>query len=108
MYLFQLKYHSVLQEFNLFAQILSDLGQTIIIKQQENVLGIIGFVLSLIPLTYGGGILLWSIALILSFIALFKRPRGFAIAGFVISLVCLAFYLLALFGIALFWLSLFD
>lgn len=83
-------------------------GQTIIIKQQENVLGIIGFVLSLIPLTYGGGILLWSIALILSFIALFKRPRGFAIAGFVISLVCLAFYLLALFGIALFWLSLFD
>ena len=83
-------------------------GQTIIIKQQENVLGIIGFVLSLIPLTYGGGLLLWSIALILSFIALFKRPRGFAIAGFIISLVCLAFYLLALFGIALFWLSLFD
>ena len=41
-------------------------GQTIIIKQQENVLGIIGFVLSLIPLTYGGGILIWSIALILS------------------------------------------
>ena len=77
-------------------------GQTIIIKQREkpsNVLGIIGFVLSLIPLTYGGGILIWSIALILSFIALFKRPRGFAIAGFVISLVCLAFYILALFGI---------
>ena len=83
-------------------------GQTIFSQQQENVLGIIGFVLSLIPLTYGGGILLWSIALLLSFIALFKRPRGFAIAGFVISLVCLAFYLLALFGIALFWLSLFD
>lgn len=83
-------------------------GQSIFSQQQENVLGIIGFVLSLIPLTYGGGILLWSIALILSFIALFKRPRGFAIAGFVISLVCLAFYLLALFGIALFWLSLFD
>ena len=83
-------------------------GQTIFSQQQENVLGIIGFVLSIIPLTYGGGILLWSIALILSFIALFKRPRGFAIAGFVISLVCLAFYLLALFGIALFWLSLFD
>ena len=83
-------------------------GQTIFSQQQENVLGIIGFVLSLLPLTYGGGILLWSIALILSFIALFKRPRGFAIAGFIISLVCLAFYLLALFGIALFWLSLFD
>ena len=83
-------------------------GQTIFSQQQENVLGIIGFVLSLIPLTYGGGILLWSIALILSFIALFKRPRGFAIAGFVISLVCLAFYILALFGIALFWLSLFN
>ena len=83
-------------------------GQSIFSQQQENVLGIIGFVLSLIPLTYGGGILLSSIALILSFIALFKRPRGFAIAGFVISLVCLAFYLLALFGIALFWLSLFD
>ena len=83
-------------------------GQSIFSQQQENVLGIIGFVLSLIPLTYGGGILLWSIALILSFIALFKRPRGFAIAGFVISLVCLAFYILALFGIALFWLSLFN
>ena len=83
-------------------------GQTIFSQQQENVLGIIGFVLSLLPLTYGGGILLWSIALILSFIALFKRPRGFAIAGFVISLVCLAFYILALFGIALFWLSLFN
>ena len=83
-------------------------GQSIFSQQQENVLGIIGFVLSLIPLTYGGGLLLWSIALILSFIALFKRPRGFAIAAFIISLVCLAFYLLALFGIALFWLSLFD
>lgn len=50
-----------------------------------NILGIIGFITSILGLVTCG--LLAPVGLILSGIALFKAPRGFAIAGTVISLI---------------------
>lgn len=69
-------------------------AQTIIIKQEEkksNGLGTAGFVLALIGLIFGWvpglGWITWILGLIFSFIAIFKKPRGLAIAGLVISLL---------------------
>ena len=69
----------------------------IIPKEEHNTLGLISFILAMVGLFgfvitgwLGIGlvcIILWPITLILSFIALFKSPRGFAIAAFVISLL---------------------
>ncbi len=67
---------------------------TIIIQQPKNNsngIGMAGFVLSLIALFLGWipiiGWILWVLGLVLSFVGLFSRPRGFAIAGLVISLI---------------------
>jgi len=54
----------------------------------SNVLGIVGFILALTCL-------LSPIGLIVSIIALFKRPRGFAIAGTIVGLVLSSVLLLA-------------
>ena len=71
-------------------------GQTIIINQQSqqaNGVGTAGFVLALIAIFLGWvpvlGWILWVLGLILSFVGVFKKPRGLAIAGLVISLICL-------------------
>lgn len=68
---------------------------TIIIKQENsgsNVLGIIGFIFALLALLLCWipflNWILWLPGIILSFVGLFSRPKGLAIAGFVIS--CLA------------------
>jgi hypothetical protein len=53
--------------------------------QPSNGLGIAGFITSLVGLITCG--LLCPIGLLLSLIAIFKRPRGFAIAGLIIGLV---------------------
>lgn len=70
------------------------LGQTIIINQPEsksNGIGTAGFVLSLIALFVGWipiiGWLIWVLGAILSFIGVFKAPKGLAIAGLVISFI---------------------
>lgn len=52
-------------------------------RTSSNGLGIAGFILSLGGLLTGG--LLSPIGLILSFVAVFRAPRGFAIAGLIIS-----------------------
>lgn len=69
-------------------------GQTIIINQIErksNGIGVAGFVLALIALFLGWvpilGWILWFLGILLSFIGIFKEPRGLAIAGLVISLI---------------------
>ncbi|HEY4328640.1 MAG TPA: type II secretion system protein GspG [Phycisphaerae bacterium] len=49
----------------------------------SNGLGVAGFIVSLVAIPTGG--ILSPIALFLSFIALFRRPRGFAFAGFVLG-----------------------
>jgi hypothetical protein len=69
-------------------------GQTIIINQpsqNSNGLGIAGFICSLLTLFLGWipvfGWILWVLGLIFSLIGIFKSPKGFAVAGLVISLI---------------------
>jgi hypothetical protein len=52
---------------------------------RTNGLGVAGFIVSLLGIFSVG--LLSPIALFLSFIALFRRPRGFAFAGFILGLI---------------------
>jgi len=70
-------------------------GQTIIVNQtpqsQSNGVGTAGFVLALIALFLswvpGVGWFMWFLGLLLSFIGMFKSPRGLAVTGFIISLI---------------------
>ena len=69
-------------------------GQTVIInqvKQESNGVGTGGFVLALLTVFLGWipvlGWILWGLGLILSFVGVFKNPKGLAIAGLVISLI---------------------
>jgi len=59
--------------------------------KKSNGLGIAGFVLALIAVCLFWipvlNWILWIVGLLLSLIAVFKAPRGFAIAGLVISLI---------------------
>lgn len=82
----------------------SNSGQTIIVNQQEkksNGVGTAGFVLALIALFLGWvpvlGWIIWVLGLILSFVGVFKAPKGMAIAGLVISLIGIIL-LLTVFG----------
>ncbi len=82
----------------------SNSGQTIIVNQQEkksNGVGTAGFVLALIAIFLGWvpvlGWIIWVLGLILSFVGVFKTPKGMAIAGLVISLIGIIL-LLTVFG----------
>ena len=73
--------------------------KTIIVERRKsNGLGIAGFILSLIGLLSGLvnliSIVSIVLGLILSFFGLFSKPKGFAIAGFIISIICLALIIL--------------
>lgn len=79
-------------------------GQTIIINQptgQTNGMGITGFVLAIIALFLGWipvlGWIIWLLGLIFSVVGVFKKPKGLAIAGIVISLIGV-FFLLVVFS----------
>ena len=50
------------------------------------VLSILGLVLCWVPIA---NVILWFLGFLFSFIGMFKRPKGKAIAGLVISIVCL-------------------
>lgn len=85
----------------------SNQGQTIIVNQQENKsngTGVAGFVLALIALFLGWipvlGWILWLLGLILSFVGIFKKPKGLAIAGLVISLLGLILLIFVFAGLA--------
>ncbi len=60
-------------------------------KSESNGVGTAGFVLSLIALVFGWipflGWILWLVGFVLSLVGIFKKPRGLAIAGLVISLI---------------------
>ena len=80
-------------------------GQTIIINQdrkKSNGIGTAGFVLALIALFLGWipflGWIIWLLGLILSFVGVFKTPKGLSIAGLVISLIGIIL-LIVVFGI---------
>lgn len=63
-------------------------NQTIIVRQ-SNGMGTAGFILALLSLILIWipilNFIIWALGLLFSFIGLFKRPRGLAIAGFIIS-----------------------
>ena len=58
-------------------------------------LSILGLVLCWIPIA---NVILWFLGFLFSFIGMFKRPKGKAIAGLVISIVCLV-VLIVLFSV---------
>jgi len=69
-------------------------SQPIFIQQEaspSNGIGIAGFVLSIMAIFIGWvpfiGWVVWLLGLVLSFIGIFKAPKGFAIAGLIISLI---------------------
>ncbi|MEZ6318575.1 MAG: type II secretion system protein GspG [Phycisphaerales bacterium] len=60
--------------------------QTVVIhRAPSNGLGVAGFVISLLGLLMCG--LIAPLGMLLSFIAMFKKPNGLAIAGFIIGLI---------------------
>lgn len=66
--------------------------QVVIVDQRKkNGIGLAGFILALISLIVGFipvvGWIVWVLGAIFSIIGLFKKPRGFAIAGFIISFI---------------------
>jgi len=65
------------------------------VEKQSNTLGLVGFIVSLVGLVLTGGCLS-IVGLILSIIAVFKQPRGFAIAGIVIGLIGSLLFLVVL------------
>jgi len=81
-------------------------AQTVIVNQvqkKSNGMGTAGFVLALIALFLGWipivGWLVWLLGLIFSFIGVFRKPKGLAIAGLVISLIGIII-LIVIFGLA--------
>ncbi|MFB9052126.1 hypothetical protein ACFFVB_03455 [Formosa undariae] len=80
-------------------------GQTYIITQNEsNGIGIAGFIFAMLGLFLGWiplfGWFIWFLGAILSFIGVFKNPKGFAIAGLVISFIGLILLLFIFAGLA--------
>jgi len=61
------------------------------VEKQTNGIGTAGFVLALIAIFLGWvpflGQLVWFLGLIFSFVGIFKKPKGLAVAGLVISLI---------------------
>ena len=75
------------------------------VARPSNGLGVAGFIVSLLGFITCG--ILWPVGLFLSFIGMFRRPRGFAFAGFVISLVgtVLLAVVVGFFGVVIFSLA---
>ena len=71
------------------------------VEKKSNGIGIAGFVFALVAVFLGWvpilNWVLWAIGALLSIIGLFKKPRGFAVAGFVISFISVIL-LIVLFG----------
>lgn len=80
-------------------------------RPRSNGLGMAGFILSLCGLIFCWvpvlDIILWVLGLVFSIIGLFKAPRGFAVAGLIISLLVIITAIIGfvLFGAALIALS---
>ena len=88
----------------------ADHNQTIIIQQpsrQSNGAGTAGFILALISLVLswvpGVGWIVWFLGFLLSFIGMFKTPKGLAIAGFIISIIDLIILLVFVGALATFF-----
>ena len=77
---------------------------TVIVQQQSNGLGKSGFICALLGLFFGWvpgiGWILWILGTVLSFLGLFKAPRGMAFAGLIISFIEIIILLFIIGGIA--------
>ena len=77
---------------------------TVIVQQQSNGLGKSGFICALLGLFFGWvpgiGWILWILGTVLSFLGLFKAPRGMAFAGLIISFIDIIILLFIIGGIA--------
>lgn len=75
----------------------------------RNGVGTAGFIVALISLFFswapGFGWILWAVGLILSFIGMFKTPRGLAITGFILSLIDIILLVVVASAIATLWAS---
>lgn len=81
-------------------------NQQVVIQNAEkksNSIGVAGFVLALIAFFLFWvpvlGWILWVLGALFSIIGLFKQPKGFAIAGFIISFIDVIILLLLAFGL---------
>ncbi len=81
-------------------------NQQVVIQNAEkksNGIGVAGFVLALIAFFLFWvpvlGWILWVLGALFSIIGLFKQPKGFAIAGFIISFIDVIILLLLAFGL---------
>lgn len=86
--------HPICQKPNPSTQAPANRNQTVIVQpstRQSNGTGTAGFVLALISLFFswlpGVGWIIWFLGFLLSFIGMFKSPRGLAITGFLISII---------------------
>ncbi|MFA8449092.1 MAG: hypothetical protein ACEPOW_00185 [Bacteroidales bacterium] len=73
-------------------------------EKKSNGVGVAGFILAIISLLVGWipvlGWIIWLVGAILSIVGVFKKPKGFAIAGLIISFIGLI-TLITVFGAAL-------
>lgn len=65
--------------------------QVVMVTNKKNGLGLTGFILAIVALFVGEipviGWIVWLLGAVFSVIGLFKMPRGFAIAGTIISFI---------------------
>lgn len=65
---------------------------------QKNTIGLIGFILSIVNIIASFlpyiGFVIWLLGAIFSIIGLFRAPRGFAIAGTIISFIWLIIFII--------------
>lgn len=77
---------------------MSDYDQPNSVRPQTNTAGLVGFIISLVSLVGCSG-LLSPVSLIFSIVGLTKQPKGFAIAGLVLSLLGMLTFVLIFFVI---------
>ncbi|HLS30357.1 MAG TPA: hypothetical protein VK021_05840 [Flavobacteriaceae bacterium] len=72
-------------------------------QPQNNTMGITGFILALVALFIGWipilGWMVWVLGLIFSIVGLTKEPKGFAIAGLIISFLGIILLIILFMGI---------
>ena len=73
-------------------------------KTQSNSIGLAGFILAILSLFLGWvpflGWISWLLGAVFSFIGVFKKPKGFAIIGLVISFIGVIILILLGVGLA--------
>jgi len=82
-------------------------NQTIIIQTpqppQRNGMGMAGFLLALLTICFSWtpvlNFILWFLGFLFSFIGMFIKPRGYAIAGFIISMIGIILILIIVGGL---------